>query len=354
MIVHELIVNEYSISPSEIQLGTRGSYGNEKIKLTFGEGWDNLTKTITFYMARRPRVDLLIPSNNIVDVPREATSEPGKHRIVISGYSGDRLIHAFEITYEVKNVAARTLLENERPTPSLFQQIVDMMQTAVETAQSVEERANNGEFNGPPGPQGEPGPKGDGFKILDFFDSLFDLEEAITEPQTGDAYAVGEEAPHDIYVWDSNDEVWVNIGPLHGPQGPQGPPGPQGEKGEKGDKGDDGRGIVSIVRTAGTGAAGTYDTYTISFTDGSTTTYQVYNGKDGAKGDKGDPGEKGEKGEKGDPGEKGEKGDTGPQGPQGEQGPQGPQGPAGNDGLTPILTLGENGHLYVDYEVVTP
>ena len=354
MIVHELIVNKYSVSPSEIQLGTRGSYGNEKIKLTFGEGWDNLTKTITFYMSRSPGVSLLIPENGIIDVPHEATSEAGKHKIVISGYSGERLIHAFEVAYEVKNVTSKATLESVAPTPSIFQQITEMMNTAVEVARNIEERANNGEFNGPPGPQGEPGPKGDGFQILGFFDSLFELEEAITEPQTGDAYAVGEEAPHDIYVWDSSNEVWVNIGPLHGPQGPQGPPGPQGEKGEKGDKGDDGRGIVSVVRTAGTGAAGTYDTYTILFTDGSTTTYQVYNGKDGEKGDKGDPGEKGEKGDKGDPGEKGEKGDPGPQGPQGEQGPQGPQGPPGNDGLTPILTLGEDGHLYVDYEVVTP
>jgi hypothetical protein len=212
MIVHELVVNEYSVSPSEIQLGTRGSYGNEKIKLTFGEGWDNLTKTITFYMSRSPGVNLLIPENGIIDVPHEATSESGKHKIVISGYSGERLIHTFEVAYEVKNVTSKATLESVEPTPSIFQQIIEMMNTAVEIAESIEERANNGEFDGPPGPQGE--------------------------------------------------------------QGPQGPMGPQGPEG--------------------------------------------------------------------------------PQGPQGEQGPQGPQGPAGNDGLTPILTLGEDGHLYVDYEVVTP
>lgn len=280
MITHELKVSKYNVTPNVLELGTKGSYGNEKIKLTFGDGWDGLTRTITFYMSRSPGISVLIPDDGLIDVPHEATAEAGKHKFVVSGYSGDRLIHAFEGTYEVKNVPLHATLEGTEPTPSIFQQITEMMQTAVETAESIEERANSGEFNGPPGPQGEKGDKGDGFKILDFFDSLFDLEEAITEPQTGDAYAVGEEAPHDIYVWDSNDEVWVNIGPLQGPQGPQGPPGPQGEKGEKGD--------------------------------------------------------------------------PGPQGPQGEQGPQGPQGPAGNDGLTPILTLGEDGHLYVDYEVVTP
>ena len=53
---HELVVNEYSRTPSEIQLGTKGSYGKRKDKahaLT-GEGWDNLTKTITFYRSRSP------------------------------------------------------------------------------------------------------------------------------------------------------------------------------------------------------------------------------------------------------------------------------------------------------------
>jgi hypothetical protein len=209
MITHELYVSKYTIIPNTLELGTKGSYGNEKIKLTFGDGWDNLTKTITFYMARLPGVNLLIPENGIIDVPHEATSEAGKHKIVISGYSGERLIHAFEVAYEVKNVTSKATLESVAPTPSIFQQITEMMNTAVEVARNIEERANNGEFNGPPGPQGE-------------------------------------------------------------------------------------------------------------------------------------------KGDKGDPGEKGEKGDTGPQGPQGER------GPAGNDGLTPILTLGENGHLYVDYEVVTP
>lgn len=59
-----------------------------------------------------------------------------------------------------------------------------------------------------------------GFIILGFFDSLTGLQNAISAPDIGDAYAVGTAAPYDIYVRDSSS--WVNIGPL------------QGEKGEKG------------------------------------------------------------------------------------------------------------------------
>jgi hypothetical protein len=44
---------------------------------------------------------------------------------------------------------------------------------------------------------------------------------------------------------------------------------------------------------------------------------------------------------------KGDKGDKGDQGPPGEKGEKGDRG---DDGLTPILSLGSNGHLYVEYE----
>ena len=59
----------------------------------------------------------------------------------------------------------------------------------------------------------------------------------------GDAYAVGTEAPYEIYIYTRADEAsghpedyWLNIGPL-AIQGPQGPEGPQGLKGDKGDTG---------------------------------------------------------------------------------------------------------------------
>lgn len=44
------------------------------------------------------------------------------------------------------------------------------------------------------------------------------------------------------------------------------------------------------------------------------------------------------------------KGDTGAKGATGATGPQGPQGVQGERGLTPVFTIGEDGHLYVDYQ----
>jgi len=77
----------------------------------------------------------------------------------------------------------------------------------------------------------------------------------------------------DLYVasdtldgWVYSGTVWINIGPLQGPQGIQGP---------------QGNSIESIVRTSGDGSEGTTDTYTITFTDTTTTTYDVRNGTAG-------------------------------------------------------------------------
>ena len=94
-----------------------------------------------------------------------------------------------------------------------------------------------------------------------------------------------------------------------GARGPQGNTGPQGPKGEKGD----------IGSTGPTGATGP----------------------------------QGPKGETGPQGPKGDKGDTGPQGPVGATGPQGPKGAtgaAGKDGISPTFSIGEDGHLYADYD----
>jgi len=105
---------------------------------------------------------------------------------------------------------------------------------------------------------------GEGFKMIGYFDSLAELQAAITSPAPGDAYGIGTAPPYTIYVWDGVGTAWKDNGQIQGPQGERGP---QGEKG-----------------------------------------------------DKGETGETGPQGEKGD---KGDKGDTGEQGPEGKQGPQG-------------------------------
>ena len=42
-------VDKYSVSPYDIQIGTRGSVGIEILQFTFSPEWDGLQKRITFY-----------------------------------------------------------------------------------------------------------------------------------------------------------------------------------------------------------------------------------------------------------------------------------------------------------------
>ena len=141
---------------------------------------------------------------------------------------------------------------------------------------------------GPQGPRGLTGADGKSFKVIALYATLYDLQVAHPTGTAGDAYGVGSAANNTIYIWDTDQGQWTDIGALQGPQGLQGAKGDTGIQGPKGDKGD-------------TGAAG----------------------PQGPKGDKGDPGIQGAQGPQGI------QGDTGVQGPQGPKGDTGPQGTPG-------------------------
>ena len=163
---------------------------------------------------------------------------------------------------------------------------------------------------GPQGPQGIQGPKGDagtGLDILGTYESVEALQAAVTNPQQGNMYNVGQSEPYNVYMWDTtNGGEWLNQGQLQGakgeqgPQGIQGPPGPQGEQ--------------------------------------------------GIQGPQGPPGPQGEQGEQGDTGPQGP---PGPQGEQGETGPQGPQGPAGGLTIEQIIAHLNNVYFPVHSTMVT-
>ena len=210
---------------------------------------------------------------------------------------------------------------------------------------------------------------------LDVKGIVSDYSNLPSSAEQGQVYAVGTEAPFELYVY--NNSSWVDFGefPKAGPKGDQGPQGeagrqgprgltgeqgprgytgapgtpgqagPQGEKGPKGDKGDPGlvdsfakdEASVTAVGQAYVDANG----YLQVCTSLNPLTFEQGGNIKGPKGDKGDQGPQGLKGEQGIPGiqgpegPKGDKGDTGATGPAGEQGPQGEQGiqgPIGPEG----------------------
>ena len=204
---------------------------------------------------------------------------------------------------------------------------------------------------------------------LDIKDIVQTYNDLPTAAEQGNIYAVGTEAPFELYVY--NDSSWVNLGqfPKAGPKGEQGPkgqdgnPGPRGLTGEPGPRGYTGaQGIpgqagpkgdpglvdafakdeasVTAVGQAYVDANGYLQVCTslspLTFKQGGYIKGdkgdQGIQGLRGPKGDPGEQGPQGEQGPKGDTGATGPKGDTGPQGPIGPQGPQGPQGDVGPQG----------------------
>ena len=137
----------------------------------------------------------------------------------------------------------------------------------------------------------------------------------------GDAFAVGDAAPYDFFIWtraDPNsghpDDYWFYIGALaiEGPQGKQGEPGPKGEDGARGSI------WISAPRNPdtidgfkpGDQWLNTLNGYVYNIIESNGVTSWNYSGT--IRGPQGIQGKQGERGETGDTG------DIGPQGPRGE------------------------------------
>lgn len=59
------------------------------------------------------------------------------------------------------------------------------------------------------------GSENTGFRILGYYDTLEDLQDALQiPPQAGDAYGIGTEAPYEIYVWDGTSNAWLDNGTI--------------------------------------------------------------------------------------------------------------------------------------------
>jgi len=93
---------------------------------------------------------------------------------------------------------------------------------------------------GPKGDAGRDGVDGTSFQVLGMYPTLQALIAEHPTGSAGAAYAVGTAASNTIYNWDVDNALWVDLGPLVGPQGPQGPQGEQGVQGIQGPQGPQG------------------------------------------------------------------------------------------------------------------
>ena len=128
--------------------------------------------------------------------------------------------------------AANTAATNANTAASTANQAAENAETAADTAQTVadtvQQKLDNGEFIGPPGPQGKKGNPGEDFRVLGYYDTLALLQAAVPSPTAGDVYGVGTSAPYTIYIFDAVGGTWVDNGTIQGPQGEAGADGAPG------------------------------------------------------------------------------------------------------------------------------
>ena len=150
------------------------------------------------------------------------------------------------------------------------------------------------------------GTDGTSVNILGSYDSYEALKQAHPTGNIGDAYIV----QGDMYVWNVEEQDWVDVGDIQGPAG------------EPGQDGTNGKSAYQIWLD--NGGVGTEQDYLASL--------KGEKGDVGPEGPQGPKGEQGLQGLQGLQGEKGEQGIQGPKGDAGEQGPVGPQGETGAKG----------------------
>ena len=156
----------------------------------------------------------LLDYNNECTVPWEVLQQPGK--VEVSAFCGD--LHTANIAVvPVEKTGYKSGETPKDPTPDVYGQLAKMVQEAVDTANSVREDADAGDFDGeqgPAGPQGEPGPQG----------------------EKGDTGETGPRGPKG----DTGETGPQGLQGVQGEKGDTGEPGPQGPKGDKGDTGEQG------------------------------------------------------------------------------------------------------------------
>ena len=154
-----VIVRERDATAQATEPITSGSVGLE-CSFRFSEDWDGLGK-VAIFQGSGQVIDVALVGQESCAVPHEVLQQALGHlKIGVYG-TGDQ---GQRVTPTIWADAGRILPGVEpseiEPTPatqSLVQQILEAAENAEEIAQSVRDDADEGEFDGPAGPQGEPG-----------------------------------------------------------------------------------------------------------------------------------------------------------------------------------------------------
>ena len=154
-------VENYSMYPSKLIVGTKGSYGFEFIELELGEGWEGLAVKLIFQPPVGEAVSIVY-AGEPVPVPYEVTRERGRTSFCVVGYEGEKTRITVSGELDVLQALEPEGVNTAPPTESEMTQALEYMEQAVSVARSVREDADSGVFKGEKGDRGEKGERGSG------------------------------------------------------------------------------------------------------------------------------------------------------------------------------------------------
>ena len=138
-IVHEIQLDGYCARFSGVGarlcLGTYGSYGIEQLHIELGERWQGLVVYANFVTADGT-TPVLVPKSGLVDVPPEATANPGTGDIVLDGTADGVHIYSVNIPYTMLNHSDLSG-EAPAPTPDRWQQFVAQVKADADRAEQA-------------------------------------------------------------------------------------------------------------------------------------------------------------------------------------------------------------------------
>ena len=141
-IIHEVTLSQYAAKSAggALKLGTRDSYGAEKIHVTRDETWAGLTVTATFRIGGTA-VCTPLDGQDRMDVPQEATSEAGRGTIVFVGTDGEQQIITKNLNYSVDDHDDAGG-DAPNPTPDVWTQFVAQTKDNADRAELSADSAN--------------------------------------------------------------------------------------------------------------------------------------------------------------------------------------------------------------------
>lgn len=129
-----------NIAPYEtIVLGTSGSYGIEKIELNHDKDWDDLEIVAIFNAPNHDKPIVVVSKTNVIDVPAEATQNPGKGIITFAGYADGVRKITVDVCYIVYSHGEIDGDSPVEPAPDIVKRILDAAKSAENSADSAKE-----------------------------------------------------------------------------------------------------------------------------------------------------------------------------------------------------------------------